>query len=132
MPFCLQCEFSFYTEQDSCPACGSSSLASIASVQTSAVQPDDSWVVIGGVAGQTRLELAKETLDSNNIPSVMFQSARKRPKAPGPNGEAGDERINGLKNLIVVPKEFQEEAGMILQVVLGDEFHRTDLGDPLM
>jgi hypothetical protein len=96
-----------------------------------AVSPDDSWVLIGGVTGKATSKVAQGSLNSNNIPSVFLPSAA---------GDSQDQEVpqgesvmpESQANLILVPKEFGDEAKLVLRAVLGDELKQPDVDNPLI
>jgi hypothetical protein len=104
-----------------CPDCYVPLTDGVPSGLSSAVTPDDSWVVVGGLADKKETETAQQSLDSNNIPSVVtpssFHGTSQRPLVSGSRrGAAGE------GSLIMVPREFEDEAVLILSAVLGDDF----------
>lgn len=121
MPFCPRCKYEYTEGTLMCPDCSEKLVDALPSGATSAVQPDDSWVVVGRVQSDVRSEMAKGALDSNNIPSVVLSNLF----------NAYGKGMDLLWNLspsdkegsaILVPREFREEALIILEAVLGDEF----------
>jgi len=42
--------------------------------KAAAMIPDNSWLVIGKVSGEIKKEIVRDSLDSNNIPSVILSS----------------------------------------------------------
>lgn len=82
--------------------------------------PDNSWVQVYGVKSNVRAERAKGALDSNNIPSVLMPSAL---WSPGDGSGIDDDPAGttGEINIIMVPREFREEAELVIEAVLGDD-----------
>lgn len=92
---------------------------------TAAVVPDDSWVGVCTVSGTITRGLAKGALDSNNIPSIVMSPKFYTSHGIGalfgglsPSGARGD--------ILMVPREFSDEAQLILEAVLGDDFESLD------
>ena len=76
MKYCPECKTNFKIQQDFCPTC-STLLVPHLSGNSGATHPDDSWVIIGGVKNELNYEVAKGSLDSNNIPSVFLSADEK-------------------------------------------------------
>jgi hypothetical protein len=76
-------------------------------------------VVVGKIASQLLSEMAKGSLDSQNIPSVVLSSTF---GAFGKNAEFGSSLLSdGGGNVIMVPREYHEDAALILESILGDD-----------
>jgi hypothetical protein len=103
-----------------CPDCNETLVDKLPPEKTAAVMPDDSWIVVGSVASEMKSEIARGSLDSSNIPSVILSSTF------GAYGKRMD-FLSGLApshvggNFIMVPREYREEAALILEAVLGDD-----------
>ncbi len=87
-----------------------------------AVRPDDSWVGVCRLAGGDNSEIVKDALDSNNIPSIVMSSAYQ-----ALTGESAAVLPSACGNIVMVPREFHEEAEIILEAVLGDGFARMEI-----
>jgi len=90
-----------------------------------AFPPDDSWVKICGVSGGVKSEVAQGALETSNIPSTLISSAF------GAFGRAvavntGLPNVRKDLNFILVPKEFREEAEIVLEAVLGEDYIEID------
>ncbi len=90
-----------------------------------AVTPDQSWVVMGQVASQMKSDMAKGSLDSNNIPSVILSSSFNA-FGKGMDLQSGLMHSGAEGNIIMVPREYQEDAFFILEAVLGDDLMELD------
>ena len=106
-----------------CSDCNVSLVDQLPVGAAAAVTPDDSWVVLGQVASQVKSEMAKGSLDSNNIPSMILSSSF------GVSGSmlgmmAGGHHGGG--DVIMVPREYREDAEIILEAVLGDDLIQPD------
>ncbi len=120
MAFCPKCRYEYEVAVLVCPDCSETLVEKLPSDKTAAVMPDDSWIIVGGVASGMKSEIAKGSLDSNNIPSVVLSSTF------GAYGKGMDFRFgladtHGSGNVIMVPREYAEEAALILEAVLGDD-----------
>jgi len=103
-----------------CPDCGVE-LADVLPVNAqAAVSPDASWVVMGQVESTMKSDMAKGSLDSNNIPSVILSSTFNI-AGKGFTGSGSLLQGGGAGNVILVPREFEEDALLILEAVLGDD-----------
>ena len=131
MLYCPGCKYEFQDKLVVCPDCGETLVAKLPRSFAPAVSPDDSWVLIGGVMGKATSKVAQGSLDSNNIPSVFVPSTISR---------GGDFTVHHASttvqesqaNLILVPKEFGDEARLVLRAVLGDELKQPDVDNPLI
>ena len=114
-----------------CPECGEGLVEKLSESFAPAVSPDDSWVLIGGVTSAGKAKVARGSLDSNNIPSVFMSSKldkTARTSAIDPDPILTDAGAD----LILVPKEFGEEARLLLQAILGDELIQPVVDNPLI
>ena len=120
MPFCPKCKYVFQNGIGICPDCDEPLVEHSVSGGGAAMVPDDSWMVVGGVVDNDQKRVAKGSLDSSNIPSMVLPSrftgfGSDIPQQPA-RSNSPDEG-----SLIMVPREFHEEALAILEAVLGDE-----------
>ena len=74
MPFCPKCRYEFEAGNLICPDCNVSLVDSLPPKTVVAEKPDDSWVVVGSLVSRHKSKVAKGSLDSNNIPSVIIKS----------------------------------------------------------
>ena len=118
--YCPKCEYEYPTGIMICPDCNVTLLEKRPAKINAAFSPDNSWVQVVGVRSNTRAEMAKGALDSNNIPSVLtsstFIALPRTPEKTPPEAA-----LNVETNVIMVPREFQEEAEFVIQAVLGDD-----------
>ena len=116
--YCPQCKIRFKTKDYKCPDCRTLLVVNIYG-RSSAVQPDNSWVVIAGVDDDLNKELAKGAIDSSNIPSLFINTENEK------NSEHLATLINNEspfeleKNIIMVPKEYRVEALHVLKGLFG-------------
>ena len=124
MGFCPNCRTEFEPDYLVCPDCNQPLVDRVNPRSAVATQPDDSWVVVGGVAQGLSSEAARGTLDSNNIPSVILNQSMMDiglKQTRDARFKAGD----GGGEIILVPKEFREEAAVdILDMTLGEKWQR--------
>ena len=90
-----------------------------------AAVPDLSWVQICGVRSNHGAESAKGALDSNNIPSVIMSSKLSSTAKQKSENHFPGHGLNDI-SLILVPKEFREEAEMVVEAALGDDWITLD------
>lgn len=131
MSYCPQCKYEYPPQVTMCPECGDALVEKISENFAPAVSPDDSWVLIGGVTSEGKARVARGSLDSNNIPSVFMPSkpdklAEKEVIDPNPI------LVDAGADLILVPKEFGDEAKLLLQAILGDELIQPVVENPLI
>jgi hypothetical protein len=118
--YCPKCKYEYQPGIWVCPDCHETLVDKLPPTSSAAVTPDESWVPVGKVASQIKSEMAKGALDSNNIPSVIFSSTFKA-HGRGLDFATGLFLAQGEGNIIMVPREFREEALVVLEGVLGDD-----------
>lgn len=123
MPFCPKCEYEYNTGVKTCPDCNEELVATLDKPYKHPVaQPvDDSWRAVCVVAGGMKTQMAKGALDSGNIPSTVI-SRNFTAYGGTSEGQGSLADMLGDGNLILVPKEFFDDAQLMLQGVLGDDF----------
>ena len=122
MPYCPRCRFEYDISELVCPECREVLVDQLTTNHSAAaVRPDDSWVVIAGISGPTESRLAKGSLDSNNIPAIVLPSNLTALGTGAPLLDGYRPRSREEEH-IMVPREFQEEAVMVLKTVLGEDF----------
>jgi hypothetical protein len=125
LAYCPKCKAEFDDEVSVCPECGDLIADQRPVASGAAMATDFYWTQICGVRSESRAENAKEALDSNNIPSVIMSSkfmSRNRHQlvTSFPGLEATDISI------VMVPKEFREEAEIVVEAALGDDWIPLD------
>ncbi len=126
MPFCPKCKYEYTVGVAVCSDCNEQ-LVDRLPVQTSsaAVSPDDSWVGVCTISGTIKTGLAKGALDSNNIPSIIMSPKFHTAQGIGALA-ASISPESGRGDILMVPREFSDEAHLILEAVLGDDFTSLD------
>ncbi len=102
-----------------CPDCQLALVETKPSTIHAAVMPDDSWVEVCGVKDNDRAQAAKTALDSSNVPSVLL-SSRFLSGQSTPDSDLAD--VSGEVTVIMVPRDFRDEAEIVVESVLGDDF----------
>lgn len=120
MAYCPKCRYEYEPTTMVCPDCNVSLVDQLPASAGAAVTPDQSWVVMGQVVSQMKSEMAKGTLDSNNIPSVILSSSFNA-FGRGMDMQSGLLHSGSEGNVIMVPREYQDDAMLILEAVLGDD-----------
>ena len=121
MPFCPDCKYEYLPNVTVCPDCNKSLVPELPK-PSSATRPDDSWIGICRIHGGIKGELARGALDSNNIPSMVMSSSF---GAIG-TGDAHLGKVLTPGEIVMVPREFREEATLILEAVLGEDFQAVE------
>ena len=121
MAFCPKCKDEYQTGIQICPECGEMLIDNTPDAGRAAFPPDDSWVKICGVSGGAKSEVALGALETSNTPSTLISSAF---NAINRSVAINTKLTNYRKdlNFILVPKEFREEAEMVLEAVLGEDY----------
>lgn len=124
MPFCANCRFEYQEGISLCPDCNMPLVAELPP-NTAATSPDQSWVAVCSVFNDLSSSLARGALESRNIPSIVMSSTF---KAYGIDAQYTSQLLNSPKatNVIMVPREYIEEASFVLEAVLGDEFGESE------
>jgi len=119
MPYCPRCRENFAGELSACPTCGYEFERNDADAKN-----DAEWILVARVNDATSANFAKETLQSYNIPVVLFsesgffgQAGLNLPQAYGK--QLGQFQIH-------VPASFREETEDILTMILGDKWQKPD------
>jgi len=121
MSFCPKCRYEYQSGVMVCPDCNETLVDHLQPTAVVAQSPDESWVAVGAVRSTVKAELAKGSLDSNNIPSVILSTSF------GAYGKFADYSSqhplsSGNGNIIMVPREYREEAEILLEGILGDDY----------
>lgn len=126
MPFCPKCKYEYTFGVNVCPDCDEPLVDRLPeATSTAAVIPDDSWVGVCTVTGSVETGLAKGALDSNNIPSIVMSPKFYTQHSIGAL-LSGLSPSGGRADILMVPREFSDEAHLILEAVLGDDFDSLD------
>ncbi|MFQ5498175.1 MAG: hypothetical protein ACE5FH_00745 [Candidatus Zixiibacteriota bacterium] len=124
MSICPKCHFEYESDVEVCPDCSEMLVDMLPPASPVAQTPDDSWVAVGKVASEWQSEIARGALDSGNIPSVILSSSF---NAFGLVAQEAFISSQGAgSNLIMVPREFYDEAEVLLEAVLGEDFSSND------
>lgn len=126
MAICPKCRYEYQPNVVICPDCQENLVENIAPpVQAAAVSPDDSWVVVGKLGSEYQSEMAKGSLDSGNIPSVILSSNF---NAYGRGVGSASPLVPSISDgiVVMVPREFKEAATLLLEGVLGEDFSPAD------
>ncbi|MEW6051972.1 MAG: hypothetical protein AB1644_13040 [Candidatus Zixiibacteriota bacterium] len=118
--YCPLCEYEYPSGVSACPECQVPLLENRSGRSHAAAVPDNSWVQVCGVKSNSRAEKAKGALDSNNIPSVLMPSTLSG-AVPGQDSAVSLTQSASEMNVIMVPREFREEAEMVIEAILGDD-----------
>jgi hypothetical protein len=118
--FCPKCRYEYEVGILVCPDCNETLVDELPPEKIAAVMPDDSWIVVGNVASGIKSEIARGSLDSNNIPSVILSSTFGA-FGKGMDFHSGLAGAHGGGNIIMVPRDYREEAVLILEAVLGED-----------
>jgi len=117
---CPSCRYHYKEGVVTCPECDVALVGSLP-VTGAAQVPDDSWVSVCRLRNKIQSEIARGALDSSNIPSMVLSSGF---EASGRTTGAHLEKqaVTGTENLLMVPREFRDEADLVLRAVLGSKF----------
>ena len=120
MAICPKCKYEYRNGVSECPDCNEK-LVDRLPAEAAARAPDGSWVSVCRLPSQFRTEMVKGALDSSNIPSIVISTSF---NAYGRGMDMSSNLLSspGETNVLMVPKEFRQEAELILQAILGDDF----------
>lgn len=118
--YCPQCKMRFDTKDYKCPDCRTLLVKNL-NGQSSAVKPDNSWVIIAGVNDDLNKELAKGAIDSGNIPSLFINTEDEKDNELLATLINNNDSFELEKNIIMVPKEYRLEALLLLKGLFGVE-----------
>ncbi len=127
MPFCPECAFEYSDDVMVCPECRVKLVKRLPTVgERAAMALDDSWVAVCHIGDELSTEMIRGLLDSNNIPSMVTTSIFQSP-GNGAGWAAKGRPKNTDKRIVMVPREFKDEAELLLSAVLGDDFELMDM-----
>ncbi len=118
--YCPQCKIRFETKDFNCPDCRTLLVLNL-NGHSSAVEPDNSWVVIAGVDDDLNKELAKGAIDSGNIPSLVINTENEKDKELLATLINNNSDFELERNIIMVPNEYRVEALHLLKGLFGVE-----------
>ena len=121
MSFCPRCKYEYHPGIQICPDCGEMLFDSQSVAVRAAFPPDNSWVQICSITGGVKSDMAVGALKSSNIPATVISSAFGA-FSQGVDISTGLSKIRNDLNFIMVPREFSEEAVLILEAVLGEDY----------
>lgn len=124
MKYCYSCQLTTASDLLFCPECRVELVEINTPKLSGATSPDDSWVILGGVKDNKNVESAKGGLDFNNIPSVFlpaFDQSGLEIFIDTPFSEQNDQ-----PHIIMVPREFKDEAMLVLRELVGEALEKFD------
>ena len=118
MPYCPKCKENFERDISNCPNCN------FEFENNSDSSSKEDWVIVGRIMDKTSADYAIESLESYQIPAVVFsesgffgQAGLKLPSVTG----------KGLGQFqIKVPDSYIEEAVGILDMILGENWEKEE------
>jgi hypothetical protein len=124
VPYCANCKYEYREGVALCPDCDLPLVDKLPS-GTAATSPDQSWVAVCDIPNDFNSSLARGALESRNIPSIVMSSTF---KAYGVDAQYTAQLMASPKatNVIMVPREFAEEATLVLEAILGNDFRQSD------
>jgi hypothetical protein len=130
MPFCPECSYEYSADTLVCPECGVGLVERLSGVVSSAAtKPDDSWIGVCRLGSQLSSQMIRGLLDSNNIPSIIMPSAfQSLGRSAGWMAATGSKQSDS--EIVMVPREFYEEAELLLSAVLGEDIEMLNAPKP--
>lgn len=126
MPFCPDCAFEYEKDVQVCPVCR---VALVERMPTTggpaATAPDDSWVRVCKLDDQLTSDMIRGLMDSNNIPSMTISEAFQAP-VKHTKTTTGAEKKTAEPEIVMVPREFRQEAQLLLTAILGEGYDIPD------
>jgi len=127
VPFCPECSFEYSDDFILCPECGTKLVEKLPTEgRIAAMSLDNSWVAVCRVHDGLSKEMIRGLLDSNNIPSMVTSSVF-QPLGNGAGWAARRKSQESDKEVVMVPREFKDEAELMLTAILGDDFKLMDM-----
>ena len=127
MPFCPKCAFDYSEDFLLCPECGVQLVKKLPTEgDTAAKSLDNSWVAVCRLHDGLSKDMIRDLLNSNNIPSIVTSSAF-QPLGSGVGWIARRQPQASDKEIVMVPREFKDEAELMLSAILGDDFEWMDI-----
>lgn len=119
---CPNCQSDHPAATMVCPDCRQTLVERIDMTKPVASAPDDSWVAVANIKGNKLAEKAKNSLDANNIPSMIMPKTFAQPfNSPAEGNKAFEASGYYQEKLLMVPREYKSEAKMIVKNVLKKE-----------
>ena len=108
MPFCPECRYEYQAEITTCPDCGHKLVDHL----EGETFPEIEWVKLHPLPGTIYAEMVKDVLDQHEIPNLLIKDFLA--SAYGASGTTS----GVTDSLLLVPKQFHEEASRILHEML--------------
>jgi len=126
MLFCPQCAMEYPDDVAICPDCR----RRLVKKRTrrsfgAAVAPDDSWISICRVSADLDADAIRGLLDSGNIPSMIMSAAFQTDSKRAVSRNAKEASLS-RGDIVMVPREFRQEARILLETMLGEDFDGFD------
>lgn len=123
---CPRCSMEYPDDVAVCPECRKPLVRKRSrSGSGAAVAPDDSWISVCRVSPDMDAEAVQGLLDSGNIPSMIMSDAFQKVASRGlSRGAKGAAPLPG--EVVMVPREFRQEARILLETMLGEDFDNLD------
>ena len=127
MPFCSKCAFEYSEDIILCPECGLQLVSKLSTVgEVAASSLDNSWVAVCRLQDSMSKEMIGDLLNANNIPSMVTSSAFQPLRSDA--GWVGRSKLQDSdREIVMVPREFRDEAELMLSAILGDDFELMDM-----
>lgn len=122
MVYCPNCQYEHTPETITCPDCRVNLTETIDISKPVATVPDDSWISVAHIKSANQAQNAQKSLDANNIPSIIMPMTFSRLTSAANNSEEAIELIMQTEEiLLMVPREYKIEAGLIIKNMLRKE-----------
>ena len=130
MPFCPNCKYEYEASVTYCPDCELELVPSMPVPEDETIDAStgyDDWVELARFTSQPSADMLLETLQTQNIPSVILSSAGHF----GQTGQMGTDSFRPVGGgfTLMVPEDFVREADQEAMGVLGDEYKSCRLVD---
>jgi hypothetical protein len=127
MLFCPQCAMEYTDDVVVCPDCSKRLVKKRELLGSgAAVAPDDSWISVCRVLPDLDADAIQGLLDSGNIPS-MIMSAAFQPFSGKAVRRTSKGASLSIGDIVMVPREFRQEARILLETMLGENFDGLDV-----
>jgi len=123
---CPHCSMEYPDDVVVCPECRKPLVKKRSRVGSgAAVAPDDSWISVCRVSPDLDAEAVQGLLDSGNIPSMIMSDAFQRVAAKS-HSRTTKGAAPSPGDVVMVPREFRQEARILLETMLGEDFDSLD------